>query len=241
MTSSFLERQELARAWLVSSEAAAVPRVKLCGMSREADVDAVADVRPDLCGFIVDFPKSHRSVSPSRLAELCARLGEQDHIPEGGHPVWRVGVFVDMPLDKVERIVRHSGIDVVQLHGSENGTYVDELRARMGIGIIQAFRLRNSADAARAEASHADLVLLDNGQGTGHAFDWLLACGIRRPFLLAGGLDSNNVGEALMQVHPWGVDLSSGIETDRVKDPDKMRAVVDAVRAVRWRQGVPSD
>ena len=224
-------RQIQAREWLLSGAAASQPRVKLCGMFRDEDVQAVAEARPDLCGFIVDFPKSHRSVTPAQLAGLCDRLLECE---PAGAPIWRVGVFVDEPMEQLVRIVDAGCIDLVQLHGSEDAAYIDELRHRTGVGIIQAFRIRSAADAAAAEASAADLVLLDNGQGTGEGFDWSLVASVGRPFMLAGGLGPENVAQAIEEVRPWGVDMSSGIETEKFKDPAKMASAVAAVRkAVR--------
>ena len=224
-------RQIQAREWLLSGAAASQPRVKLCGMFRDEDVQAVAEARPDLCGFIVDFPKSYRSVTPAQLAGLCDRLLECE---PAGAPIWRVGVFVDEPMEQLVRIVDAGCIDLVQLHGSEDAAYIDELRHRTGVGIIQAFRIRSAADAAAAEASAADLVLLDNGQGTGEGFDWSLVASVGRPFMLAGGLGPENVAQAIEEVRPWGVDMSSGIETEKRKDPAKMAAAVAAVRkAVR--------
>ena len=102
---SAASRQHQAREWLLSADAAARPRVKLCGMSRDEDVLAVAQARPDMCGFIVNFPKSHRNISPVQLAHLCEVLDEADAqtaaavttsgLPVSLHPIWRVGVFVD--------------------------------------------------------------------------------------------------------------------------------------------------
>ena len=224
-------RQIQAREWLLSGAAASQPRVKLCGMFRDEDVQAVAEARPDLCGFIVDFPKSHRSVTPARLESLCSCLLSCE---PASAPIWRVGVFVDEPMEQLVRIVDAGCIDLVQLHGSEDAAYIDELRDRTGVGIIQAFRIRSAADAAAAEASAADLVLLDNGQGTGEGFDWSLVASVGRPFMLAGGLGPENVAQAIEEVRPWGVDMSSGIETEKRKDPAKMAAAVASVRkAVR--------
>ena len=202
---------------------AARTHVKLCGMFRDEDIAAVNEAAPDLCGFIVDFLRSHRSVSPERLRELVARL-------DGA--IVAVGVFVDAEPERVAALTRN-GIEVVQLHGSEDEGYLARLRTLTDAPIIQAFRVRGAADVERANASGADLVLLDNGWGTGERFDWTLAGGIRRPFMLAGGLTPQNVGEAVRAFSPWGVDMSSGIETDRRKDPQKIKAAVAAVRSAR--------
>lgn len=236
-------RQHQAREWLLSPQGSGHPRVKLCGMSREEDVRSVAQTRPDMCGFIVDFPQSHRSVSVERLTELCELLDEEDAKvaarmatsgnPVNLHPIWRVGVFVDEPLDSLIRIVTNGSVDLVQLHGNESNAYISELRHRTRVGTIQAFRVRGSEDVSRAEGSSADMILLDSGQGSGRVFDWGDVSRVHRPFILAGGLTPETIGKALTEVHPWGVDMSSGIETDKLKDPAKIAAAVDEVH--RWR------
>lgn len=232
------DRRARARAWLASPEAARACRVKLCGMFREADVDAVRRVAPDMCGFIVDFPRSHRNVDPARLAALTSALeGCEAGVGADRHPLWRVGVFVDMPASRLAAIVETCGIDVVQLHGSEDAAYMEELRRLVDVGIIQAFAVKGPNDVARAQGSPADLVLLDAGQGSGRTFDWSLVADVGRPFLLAGGLGPDNVARAAADVRPWGVDMSSGIESDALKDPGKMAAAVAAVRLVNESAG----
>lgn len=196
-------------------------RVKLCGMFRPEDIEAVNEVRPDYMGFVVDFPRSHRSVSPAELEQLSPRVA---------CGVRRVGVFVREPVEVVARLYNEGLIDVAQLHGDEDEDYLDSLRTACSVPIIQAFRVRSADDVARARNSTADLVLLDNGQGTGTAFDWSLLADVGRPFMLAGGLGPANVAKAVASVRPWGVDMSTGIETGRLKDPQKMRAAVTAAR-----------
>ncbi len=197
--------------------------IKLCGMFREQDIDAVNEALPDLCGFIVDYPSSHRHVGRDKLLQLVGRLDPR--IPA-------VGVFVDEPLGLVSELA-DTVLDMVQLHGNEENPYIARLRELVDIPICQAIRVRTPDDARRANESKADIVLLDSGAGSGRAFDWSLIQGVERPFILAGGLDPQNVGEAIDRFHPWGVDMSSGIETDRLKDPRKIRAAVAAVRGKR--------
>ena len=214
-------------------------RVKLCGMWRDEDINAVLEAAPNYCGFVVDFPKSHRSVTPERAIELGCALEDSG--------ITRVGVFVDAEPETIELLVLAEAIDVVQLHGHEDAAYVRELRELLdttSLGraakIIQAFRVTSADDVAQAEKSPADLVLLDNGQGTGEAFDWsLLATDVptrpSRSFILAGGLTPQNVAEAIAVTQPFAVDVSSGIESPGPdgtpqKDPQKM---IDAVAAVR--------
>lgn len=218
-------------------------RVKLCGIFRDEDIEAVFEVHPDLCGFIVDFPRSHRSVTPERLIELCQMLDSMESQTGEGSTerIQRVGVFVDEPPEKVAYLAKAAALDAIQLHGSEDDSYIAELRNLIAeedlapIGkktpiIIQAFRIRQESDVQQAVLSAADLILLDNGQGSGNTFDWTLVKNVNRPFILAGGLNPNNVAAAVREVRPWGVDMSSGIETDHVKDRDKMHAAVAAVK-----------
>lgn len=195
-------------------------RVKLCGMSRDEDIVAVNDAGPDLCGFVINFPRSPRSVSPESLGQLVGELDET---------ILAVGVFVDQPTVFVAQVA-HDLVDVVQLHGSERNSYIARLRTLTDAPIIQAFRVRTNADVMRANASCADLVLLDNGWGTGRPFDWSLIGGVRCPFMLAGGLTADNVAGAVGALSPWGVDMSSGIETDGRKDPQKIKAATQAAR-----------
>ena len=210
-------------------------------MFRPADIDALAAMAaagaaPDMVGFIVNFPRSHRSLAPEKLAALTARMAAKAAGPgaaaQGAAAApWRVGVFVDQPAARVARIAASCGLDLVQLHGHETAADVRALQAAApGLGIIQAFRAAAPADVVRACESPADMILLDSGQGSGETFDWSLAAAATRPFLLAGGLGPENVARAIEQVRPWGVDMSSGIETGRLKDSEKMRAAVAAVR-----------
>lgn len=197
-------------------------KIKICGLSRPCDVEAVNAARPDWCGFIIDFPKSRRSCTPDQVRALRRELAP-DIVP--------VGVFVDQPVEKAAALLRDGTISVAQLHGTENAAYLAALRAAApGFPIWQAFRVRDAADLAAATASAADLVVLDNGQGTGRAFDWALAAALRRPYLLAGGLTPENIPEAVRRLRPFGLDLSSGVETGGWKDPEKILAAVRAAR-----------
>lgn len=217
------------RAFLRDAGAGTPLRVKLCGLSRPQDVAAANAALPDLCGFIVGFPKSHRNVDPAALPALSAQVSER---------IVRCGVFVDAPVGTVAALAGKGAIDAVQLHGSEDEAYIAELRHLLPArtGIIQAFRVRTAADVQRACESSADMLLLDSGQGSGETFDWSLVAHVPRPFILAGGLTPENVARAIDQVHPFGVDVSSGTETAKRKDPAKMTAFV---RNARGASGAP--
>ena len=197
-------------------------RIKICGLSRPCDVAFVNEARPDWCGFIIDFPRSHRSVTPRQALALRRQLAPG---------IVPVGVTVDQPVEAVAELLKSGVVDVAQLHGTEDESYLAALRALApGHPLWKAFTLRTPDDLSAALASGADMILLDSGKGTGQTFDWSLLRGVARPFLLAGGLTPENIPRAVRAVHPWGVDLSSGVETDRRKDRDKILAAVAAAR-----------
>ena len=197
-------------------------RIKICGLSRPCDVAFVNEARPDWCGFIIDFPRSHRSVTPREALALRRQLAPG---------IVPVGVTVDQPVEAVAALLREGVVDVAQLHGTEDECYLAALRTLApGHPLWKAFTLRTPDDLTAALASGADMILLDSSKGTGQTFDWSLLRGVARPFLLAGGLTPENIPRAVREVHPYSVDLSSGVETDRRKDRDKILAAVAAAR-----------
>ena len=203
-------------------------KIKICGLYRPCDVEYVNQARPDYCGFIINFPQSHRNLIPDQVRELRAGLSRR---------VTPVGVFVDSPVEIVAELLNDGTIAAAQLHGHEDETYIARLRSLAhghpmwsGYEIWKAFKIRGPADLDAANTSTADLVLLDNGYGTGETFDWSLAGGIKRPFLLAGGLTPENIPDAIRQLHPAGLDISGGVETDKKKDLNKILAAVAAAR-----------
>ena len=195
-------------------------KIKLCGMTRLCDVDAVNELRPEYVGFVF-APGSKRRVTSDQAAELKARLIDG---------VTSVGVFVNEPIENVCRLVDDGVIDVVQLHGSEDEAYISRLRERFHGVVIQAFKIRSEADVLKANRSSADFILLDSGAGTGKAFDRDLISSVNRDFFLAGGLSAQDVQSAIRRWRPYAVDVSSAIETDGLKDKNKMTAFVEAVR-----------
>ena len=195
-------------------------KIKLCGLRREEDIRTVNELRPDYIGFVF-APKSRRAVSRETAAALKALLDPA--IPA-------VGVFVDEEPETVASLLEDGIIDLAQLHGHEDEAYIARLRELTGKPVIQAFRVRAREDAEAAERSPADYILLDAGAGDGKTFEWDLVSGIRRPYFLAGGLTPENAPEAVVRLRPFALDVSSGIETDGVKDPARMRRFVEAVR-----------
>lgn len=139
-------------------------------------------------------------------------------------------MFVNEPVEAVAELLDRGVIDVAQLHGSEDDDYIARLRALTGKPIFRAFKVKSEADLPAIENCAADLVLLDSGAGTGKTFDWSLVRSVQRPYFLAGGSTPTTSRTPLPRWHPYGVDVSSGIETDGVKDESKMAAFVAAAR-----------
>ena len=195
-------------------------KIKLCGLSRLCDIETANELKPEYIGFVF-APKSKRYVKPDTAAELKARLSPN---------IKAVGVFVNESVDTVAELLRERIIDVAQLHSNEDERYIALLREQTDKPIIKAFRISSSTDIHKAEQSTADYILLDSGAGTGTVFDWSLVKSIKRPYFLAGGLGIHNVSSAVEALHPYAVDVSSGIEVDGLKDKTKMAAFVAAVR-----------
>ena len=195
-------------------------KVKLCGLSRIEEIEAANELKPEYIGFVF-APKSRRYVAPEAAAELKKQLSTE---------IQAAGVFVNEAVEKIAGLLNDDIIDIAQLHGDEDEAYIRRLRQLSGKPIIKAFQVKSEKEIADARQCPADYILLDSGAGTGTVFDWNILKKIDRPYFLAGGLSAGNVGKAVKELHPFAVDVSSGIETDRRKDKDKMAAFVAAVR-----------
>lgn len=195
-------------------------KIKLCGLSRPCDIRAANELKPEYVGFVFS-QASRRYVAPDEAARLKKLLSPD---------ILAVGVFVDERPETVEALLSDGIIDIAQLHGNEDAAYIEGLKARTGRPVIRAFRIAGAADTAAAAESPADYILLDSGAGTGKVFDWTLIQSVKRPYFLAGGLTPDNIGQAVAKLRPFAVDVSSGIETDGVKDSTKMASFVAAVR-----------
>ena len=193
-------------------------KIKLCGLSRKEDILCANELLPDYIGFV--FAKgSRRYVSPDEAKRLRELADSR---------IKTVGVFEE----EVAALVRDGIIDIVQLHGGEDREYIERIRCLGAKEIIKAYKITGSRDMEAAKATSADVILLDSGQGGGLVFNWELIGNLRRPYFLAGGLDCDNVAKAFATLSPYGVDVSSGIETGGIKDPDKMRRFVMTVRSM---------
>ena len=197
-------------------------KIKICGLRRREDILAVNEAKPDYCGFIIEFPKSFRSVTADKVRELVKDLS-----PE----IKGVGVFVNAPVEFVSGLLNEGTLALAQLHGQEDEAYIRKLKKLTDKPIIKAFSVKTSEDIEKALQSPADYILLDQGSGgTGMTFDWSLIPKIERPFFLAGGIGAENLEQAIREIRPYAVDLSSSVETDKWKDPEKIWNVVDIVR-----------
>ena len=196
-------------------------KIKICGLKRPEDITYVNEAKPDYCGFIIEFPKSSRNVTGALVRELTAKLNP-DIIP--------VGVFVNAAPERVEELLLDGTIHIAQLHGQEDEAYIRRIQKNTGYQVIKAFSVKTAQDIENALKSPADYILLDQcGGGTGQTFDWSLIPEIDRPFFLAGGLGADNLETAVRTIHPYAVDLSSSVETDGMKDRDKILKAVQLV------------
>lgn len=194
--------------------------VKICGLKRQIDIEYVNKCKPDFVGFIINFPKSHRNLKPEQVKELTQELDKG---------ITKVGVFVNQPVELVAELLNTNVIDIAQLHGKEDNYYIEQLRQMTTNKIWQAIIVRQEDDLAKAEASKADFVLLDAGQGSGQVFDWTLLAKLNRKFALAGGLNLENLQDAL-QTDAVLLDVSGGVETDNFKDLEKIQKFINTIR-----------
>ncbi len=196
-------------------------KIKICGLFRKEDTEFVNEAKPDYCGFILHFPKSHRSLEPEKAKELRQYIDSSVRV---------VGVFVNQPPEYVIQTADTVGLQVIQLHGNEDDDYIRKVQSESKLPVWKAFRIRNREDLIWAAGCAADMVLPDNGYGTGEVFDWSVVTEFERPFILAGGLTAENIPDAIKSLNPEIVDLSSGVETDKRKDREKILRAVKAAR-----------
>lgn len=206
-------------------------QVKICGITREADVGFLNEYLPDYAGFV--FAQSKRQVSPSIARKLSSMLDGR---------IKKVGVFVNEDIQKVVETVRSCKLDAAQLHGDETVEYVEALmeeirRKAGGIEVWKAIRIKDRESLKALEQYPADTFVLDSfkaGQygGTGDVFNWKLAASLDKKYriILGGGLNKDNVKLAISAVDPFGVDVSSGVERDGFKDEGLIAELIQKVR-----------
>lgn len=189
-------------------------KIKICGLFKNKDIDYVNEARPDYIGFV--FAKSKRQVNYQQAKLLKARLDSQIKV---------VGVFVDSEIAEINKLVNDKIIDIVQLHGSENNEYINKLKQTIKVPVIKAVKVTSKTDLNSLDYP-VDYYLLDNQvSGSGETFDWSLIKDLNKPFFLAGGIDLDNLDEAMSKAD-YGIDVSSGVETNGIKDRNKIIEIV---------------
>ena len=195
-------------------------KIKFCGLTRREDIETVNELKPDYIGFVF-AEKSRRFIAPDDAEKLKKLLDPA---------IQAVGVFVNKEAEAVAELLNRNIIDIAQLHGDEDEAYIARLRTLTGKPVIRAFRMDTAAVLDTAASCPADHILLDSGAGSGRTFNWQLLANMTRPYFLAGGLSPENAEEAVRTLHPFALDVSSGIETDGIKDRTKMAAFITAVK-----------
>ena len=200
-------------------------RIKICGITREEDLDAALAAGADAIGFVF-YPKSPRALTPLRAAELARRVPPF---------VSRVGLFVNEDEDTVAATMEIVPLEVLQFHGDEDAAYCAEFgkpwikaaRVKSGLDLVEFTRSFSAAQALLLDA------YVEGYGGAGQTFDWSLIPGdLPLPVILSGGLTAENVGDAIRRLHPWAVDVSSGVETAKgIKDAAKIAAFIAAVKS----------
>ena len=224
------------------------PKIKMCGISKIETIPAVIEANPDYMGLV--FAPSKRQVTVDQAKTLVEELHKQyanrynrDAEQYSNQTlihqefIKTVGIFVNETLDNLVTIATEVNLDVVQLHGDEDEAFIQSLKGRTNVEVWKTVQIRSAADAEAWIDSSADMLLFDayhkdERGGTGEVFDWSCLDEFERPFMLAGGIDSTNVARAIRTVRSYGIDISSGIETDGVKDNEKITAFTKLVRTI---------
>jgi len=196
-------------------------KIKICGLRRMDDIDYVNELKPDYAGFV--FAKSKRRVTAEYARQLVSKLDRD---------IQAVGVFVNEDMAVAKELAAYVGLRVLQFHGSETPEYV---KAISGITAWKAVCIKSTENLELLDQYEVDALLLDSSSaGSGQRFNWDIIKGYKpkKPMILAGGLDFSNIASAIAEVRPYGVDVSSGVETDGVKDYEKIREFIDKVRGL---------
>ena len=218
------------------------PKVKMCGISKVETIPAIVDAKPDYMGLV--FAPSKRQVTVDQAKILVEELhrgyakkygSDTEHDKNG--TIKTVGVFVNETVENLVTIANEANLDAVQLHGDEDEAFIQSLKERTNVEVWKAVQIRSAADVEKWIDSSADMLLFDayhkdERGGTGEVFDWSSLDAFERPFMLAGGIDSTNVARAIRTVRPYGIDISSGIETNGVKDDEKITAFTKIVNSI---------
>ncbi len=195
-------------------------RIKICGITNFSDALTIAELGVDALGFV--FAESPRSITLEKARKIIQRL-----------PLFvsAVGVFVDIPVQDIKKVVEYTGINVVQLHGNESPEYCNALES---VRIIKNIKVGNNTKSEDIKLTmdkyRVHAFVLDPGKGSGMTFDWTLARNIKQRIIIAGGLNPENVGTAIKSIKPYGVDVCSGVEEyPGKKDIEKVKKFIREV------------
>ena len=196
-------------------------KIKICGLKRLEDIEIVNKYMPDYMGFV--FADTKRKVSHELARQLKDKLD-----PE----IISVGVFVDAPKEEIVELFENGTIEMAQLHGLESEDYIKDLKAMTDnkLIVIKAIEMSQDTDLLKYDSSNADYLLLDSGKGSGKTFDWrLIRKDLKKDFFLAGGLNKDNVTQAIEEFEPYAVDLSSSLEVNGFKNEDKIKEIMEII------------
>lgn len=199
-------------------------KIKICGLSRECDIEFANRHKPDYIGFV--FAKSKRQVTDGQAMKLKALLNPS---------ILAAGVFVNDSIEHIDTLCRNGIIDIVQLHGDEDEAYINALKSRVKNPIIKAVRVQSAGDILEAETLPCDFLLFDTYiketyGGSGSTFNHDMIPPVKKPFFVAGGLNVDNIRSVCNRGF-YGLDISSGVETDGFKDETKIKRVIEIIRS----------
>lgn len=200
-------------------------KIKICGLRRTEDILAVNEYLPDYIGFV--FSQSRRQVTAEQARRLKEKLNSK---------IEAAGVFVNEPVSFIAKLVEKGVIDLVQLHGDEDGAYIRLLKQKVSCPVIKAVRVQSGEQIIQAQRLPCDYLLLDAYSknaygGTGANFRWdIIPQNLSKPFFLAGGINESNIARAVKEARPYCIDVSSGAETGGVKDKEKIKQIINIVR-----------
>ena len=197
-------------------------RVKVCGINSPEDVEIVNELKPDYVSFA--FYKNKRQVTYEKARKLKQILDKDIRV---------IGVFVDENTNVVASAANDDLLDVIEFHGNEGPGEIERIKAFTEKPIIQGFRIRSRADVELALDSHADSILMYSDSESGVPMDWKLLKNVTRPYFLAGGLNADNIEKAIKICHPFAVSVTTGVETDGIKDREKMAAFIKMARRTK--------
>ncbi len=202
-------------------------KIKICGLRRQQDIESINLMEPDYVGFV--FANSRRQISNKEAGALREKLNPNIQV---------VGVFVNEEMSTILELIKEGIVDLVQLHGDENAEYIRYLTSCTTAQIIKAIRVKDQKSLTTIKQIPGDYLLFDTYKnehygGSGECFNWSLLSNIDRRYFLAGGINIENVEMAISLTKPYGIDISSGVETDGYKDPEKIIDFVKKVRSIK--------